>query len=326
MSDVASLISLASFLATHPKISVEEAARATHRTPKQLMQDMRALLMVGTPPFSPSDYIGYAPMNAGKHSQIQIYYADHFRRPPNFTPQEALALKFALDHFAQSQDAASRREIQMLSESLAEMLNSRAAKELMAQSKGFVQPGLTERMRERMAQLERAALARHIVELEYFSAHRGALSTRRVHPYWIVESGAHFYLFAHCELAGATRHFRLDRVREIRARSEPFAEKLPKSHKPGRLEPVFSGKAQEQLQIEFSNEVSQDAIDEWQEAPGAELSTARGKTRLSLPLFNDNWAIGFVLSFGRHAKVLKPSRLREAVKQTIEKALKAHGV
>lgn len=326
MSDVASLISLASFLATHPKISVEEAARATHRTPRQLMEDMRALLMVGTPPFSPSDYIGYAPMNAGRHSQIQIYYADHFRRPPNFTPQEALALKFALDHFAQTQDAASRREIKALSAALADMLNSRAAHELMAQSKGFVQPGLTERMRERMAQLTRAGEARKVVELAYYSAHRGALSVRRVHPYWLLESGAHFYLFAHCELAGETRHFRLDRVREITVLDETFSERAPKSPRPGRMEPLFSGAAREHLEVEFSREAAQDALDEWRNAPGAKLTESRGKTRLSLPLFNDNWAVGFVLSFGRHAKVLKPQRLREAVKRTIEKALKAHGL
>jgi len=324
MSNVAALISLASFLATHPKISVEEAARATHRTPKKLMEDMRALLMVGTPPFSPSDYIGYAPMNAGKHSQIQIYYADHFRRPPNFTPQEALALKFALDHFAQTQDAASRREIESLSAALAEMLNSRAARELLAQSKGFVQQGLTEKMRERMAQLTRAGESRQVVELEYFSAHRGAVSKRRVHPYWIVESGAHFYLFAHCELVGATRHFRLDRVRSIDVLTESFPERSPKSRVPGRMEPMFSGKARETLEVEFSKEAAQDALEEWRNAPGAELTECRGRARLSLPLFNDNWAIGFVLSFGRHAKVLKPQRLREAVRNTIEKALKAH--
>jgi proteasome accessory factor C len=325
MSDVASLISLASFLATHPKISVEEAARATHRTAKKLMEDMRALLMVGTPPFSPSDYIGYAPMNAGKHSQIQIYYADHFRRPPNFTPQEALALKFALDHFAQTQDAASRREIESLSAALGDMLNSRAAKELAAPARGFVQPGMTERMRELMAKLARAGEARQIVELEYFSAHRGALSKRRVHPYLIIESGAHFYLFAHCELAQATRHFRLDRIRGIAVLAETFSEKPPKSPNAGRLEPTFKGRAREQLEVEFSNEVSNEVADEWREAEGAELSTAKGKTRLSLPLFNDNWAVGFILSFGRHARVLKPARLREAVRSTIAKALKAHG-
>ncbi len=324
MSDVASLISLASFLATHPKISVEEAARATHRTPKQLMEDMRALLMVGTPPFSPSDYIGYAPMNAGKHSQIQIYYADHFRRPPNFTAQEALALKFALDHFAQTQDADARREISALSAALADMLNIRAAKELTAQSRGFVQPGLAERMRERMAQITRAAEEKHVVKLEYYSAHRGALSERRVHPFWIVESGAHFYVFAHCELAGQTRHFRLDRVRALTVLNEPFSTRPPKSRDAGRLQPLFSGTARERVLIEFSKEAAQDVADEWRGTPGAELTASRGKTRLSLPLFNDSWAVGFVLSFGRHARVLKPVRLREQVRATIEKALKAH--
>ncbi|MBP9893066.1 MAG: WYL domain-containing protein [Planctomycetes bacterium] len=325
MSDVASLISLASFLATHPKISVEEAALATHRTAKKLMEDMRALLMVGTPPFSPSDYIGYAPMTAGKHSQIQIYYADHFRRPPNFTPQEALALKFALDHFAQAQDAGSRREISALSAALADMLNIRAAKELTAKSRGFVQPGLAERMRERMAQLTRAAEERRVVELEYYSAHRGALSVRRVHPYWIVESGAHFYVFAHCELAGETRHFRLDRVRALTVLNEPFSARPPKSPDAGRMKPVFSGTAREQLIVEFSKEASQDVADEWRDTPGAIVKSTRGKTRLCLPLFNDNWAVGFVLSFGRHARVLKPARLRETVRATIVKALKAHG-
>jgi proteasome accessory factor C len=255
---------------------------------------------------------------------LQLQYADHFRRPPSFTPQEALALKFALDHFAQVQDAASRREIEALSAALADSLNSSAARAFAANQRGFVQPSLTERMRERLALLARAGEERRVVELDYFSAHRGALSKRRVHPYWIVESGAHFYLFAYCELARATRHFRVDRVREVRVENATYAEQPPKSARAGRLEAAFSGKPLAVLEVEFSREVAQDVLEEWHSAPGASCRLVRGRARLALPLFNENWAVGFVLSFGRHARVLKPLRLRQSVRTAIEKALKAH--
>lgn len=326
MSQVGKLVSLASFLATHPRITVEEAARATHRTARELIADMKTLLMVGVHPYSPSDFIGYAPMTAGMNSAITIHFADHFKRPLNFTPQEALALKYALGHFALAADAPTRRQVDALSGALAEMLHGRAAQELSSLGRGFVVSRPTERMRGLLSQLALAGEQRKIVEIEYYSAHRGEMSTRRVHPYRVVESGTHFYLFAFCELAAATRHFRVDRIRKATVTQNAFVSKPPKVPKSGRMTSTLSGKTVEYLTVMFTKEVASDVQDEWQGVPEAAISSARGgRVVLRLPLYNDPWAVGFAMGFGGHAEIVKPLRVREMLKRTQENALRAHG-
>lgn len=325
MSEVARLVSLASFLASHPRISLGEAARATHRTPQELLKDMNALMMVGVHPYTPSDYIGYATSGPGENGLITLYSADHFKRPPNFTPQEALALKYALEHYAQAADGPTRRQIDELAAALAESLQGQAARELSRRERGFILPRRTERMREMIGRLARAGEERRVVELEYFSAHRGTLSRRRVHPYRIVESGSHFYLLALCELAGATRHFRVDRIRHAQMLDEVFTEAVPVRSKAGRMEPAMRGRQFETLMVEFSREAGPDVLEEYGQLPDVEVTAkANGRVVLKLPLFNETWAVGFVMSFGEHATILRPQSARDALKRTLEQALKAH--
>ncbi|MCA8913737.1 MAG: WYL domain-containing protein, partial [Planctomycetes bacterium] len=42
-------------------------------------------------------------------------------------------------------------------------------------------------------------------------------------------------------------------------------------------------------------------------------------------LYNQFWAIGFVMGFGEHAELLEPKWLKVELAETIRRSLQAHG-
>jgi proteasome accessory factor C len=325
MSEVAELVSLVSFLVANEGIALKDAAKATHRTPKKLLADLDRLIMCGVPPYTPSDYFHYALHGHGDSARLHVNFAGHFVRPLNFTPQEALALKYALEHFSRGADAETAKQIQAMSEALREVLQGRVQELLKDAGKGFVAPRQTDRMREMISLLSQAVEDQQLVEIEYYSAHRARLATRKVHPFAVLEIGAHFYLYAYCALAEDTRHFRLDRVRDARLLDVFFDEAPPKTRKLGKMKSLFHGSPKDRLQVRFSKQVVRDVIDEWSESPDVKLELLKdGRAVIETPLYNQFWAIGFVMGFGEHAELLQPKWLKVELAETIRRSLQAH--
>ena len=61
-------------------------------------------------------------------------------------------------------------------------------------------------------QIDAAIEAEKTLEMIYWSAGRGLLTTRRVQPYWIIDRTHASYLRAECLASGRLLHFRLDRI------------------------------------------------------------------------------------------------------------------
>lgn len=325
MSDVGNLVSLVSFLVANDGISVRDAAKATHRTPKKLLDDLDRLIMCGVPPYTPSDYFHYSLRGHGDDARLKVSFANHFARPLNFAPQEALAVKYALEHFSRSADQETTEQLQSMTEALREALQGRVRELLSDAARGFVTPRQTNRMRGMIGLLSQAVEDQQLVEIEYYSAHRARLGTRQVHPFAVLEIGAHFYLYAYCALAEGTRHFRLDRVREARLLDVFSDEAPPKKRKPGKMESLFHGTPKDKLAVRFSKEVAREVIDEWSDSPGVTVQKLRdGRAVIETPLYNQFWAIGFVMGFGEHAELLQPKWLKVELAETIRRSLKAH--
>lgn len=325
MSEIAELVSLVSFLVANEGITLAEAARATHRTPKRLLRDLERLVMCGVPPYSPSDYINYTLRGVGDQARLKVQFAGHFSRPLNFTSQEALALKYALDHFSRGADSETLKQLEAVNLALREALHGRAQELLSDRGKGFVTPRRTERMRRMIALLSRAVEERRVVEIEYYSAHRARLAKRNVRPFAVLEIGAHFYLYAWCALAEDTRHFRLDRIRDARVLEETFKAPAPKKREAGRMESLFHGTPKDRLVVRFSREVAREVCDEWEGSPGVQIRPLRdGRAEIETPLYNQFWAIGFVMGFGEHAELLQPRWLQRELEVTIRSSLAVH--
>lgn len=325
MSRLSQLLSLTSFLVANAGISLRDAARATHRTPKQLLSDLDRLLMCGVPPYSPSDYVTYSLKGSGDRARIHVGFAEHFARPLSFTSQEALALKYVLEHFAANADIETAEKLADLRTTLVEALRGRAHEALADSVKGFVTPRRTERMRNLIGLLGQAVEDQQLVEIDYYSAHRARLATRSVHPFGVLEIGAHFYLYAYCGLAEDTRHFRVDRIREARPLDLFFDESPPCKRRVGKMQGLFEGRPKDRLKVRFSKDVAREVLEEWEDSPGVKSRALKnGKAEIDMPLYNPFWAIGLVMGFGEHAELLEPKWLKVDLAETIRKSLQAH--
>ena len=73
----------------------------------------------------------------------------------------------------------------------------------------------------------RSALVRQALDetrriwIRYYTASRDAVTERTVDPLRLLVTDGHSYLEAYCHLAGAIRHFRVDRIEEVRLLDEP---------------------------------------------------------------------------------------------------------
>jgi predicted DNA-binding transcriptional regulator YafY len=76
-----------------------------------------------------------------------------------------------------------------------------------------------------VAVLNRAIRDHSLVEINYFTASRGALGERLVEPYLLFHSPDGWYLEAYCRKAGAQRTFRLERICEARSTGATFARR-----------------------------------------------------------------------------------------------------
>lgn len=325
MSELSELSSLLSFLAANRGISLRDAARATGLRVDQICRRLEVLSFCGVPPYSPHDYVSYRLVGHGDDAVIDLQYAQHFARPLNFTPGEALALKYALEHFAGGADEESVGLLAELQEMLANALHGRA-RELMARTgRGFVVPRKAKVMREMLQTLQDAIDRRRACELEYFSSHRARLSSRRVYPFQVVEHDAAFYLYGWCETAQATRHFRLERIREVRVTDQRYDRRPPPSRKSGRMAGLFEGKPGDSLQVRFAPEVAREVQNDWASAPGAKVQAGRdGSLLLTLPLYNPHWAVGYVASFGPFARIVQPRWLSAELAATVRSILQSH--
>jgi predicted DNA-binding transcriptional regulator YafY len=323
MSDVADLVNLVAFLSANPGIPIRQAADATGRSVKQMLKDLNRILMVGLPPYDPGSYIQFR--LDGPEQEVRLQLSEHFARPLTFTAAETVALKYALEHFTPAADEATAGTVAELSNTLVEALHGRTQELLTQATPGFVTPRRTERVRKMIADLTDACEARKVVELEYYSAHRARLAVRRVHPFELVEVGAHFYLFAWCELAQDTRHFRIDRTRSVKVLDKASTRSAPQRRKAGRLAGMFEGRPKDRLKVRFSKELAEEISDEWKDSPGTKIAPGKGgAVVLDTPLYNQFWAIGYLMNFGKHAEIIEPRWLRVELAQTLRKSLEAH--
>ena len=325
MSEIADLVSLVTFLVANPGIAIRDAAKATQRTPEQLMQDLDRLIMCGVPPYSPGDYINYTLQGAGDRARVHVRFASHFARPLNFAPQEVVALKYALEHFGRGAEPEAQRQVDELVRTLGEALHGRAQEAMTGTGKGFVTPRQTTRMRTMIGLLSQAVEDQQLIEIEYYSAHRARLAKRKVHPFAVIEIGAHFYLYAYCALARDTRHFRVDRIRDAQLLDIFFDEQPPRIRNLGRMESLFQGTPKDRLEVSFDKEAAREVTEEWSGAPDVEVEQLKnGRARVTMPLYNQFWAIGFIMSFGEHATLIGPAWLKRELAETLQSSIKAH--
>jgi proteasome accessory factor C len=206
-TEIQRILALVPWVIAHPGTPKTDLAARFGVSLDQLDADLDLVLMIGVPPYSPGDYLD---VETDDEDRVTIRLADYFRRPLRLTPAEGLALL-----------AAGRALLGVPGSDPAGPLATALAKLEAALDLPDVVIEVGDP--EHLAAAREAARCRERIEIEYWSAGRGELTTRRVDPAVVFFALGAWYLGAYCHRAEAERVFRVDRIRGLRPTGEHFA-------------------------------------------------------------------------------------------------------
>jgi proteasome accessory factor C len=162
--------------------------------------------MIGVPPYTPGDYLD---VDEDEEGHVTIRLADYFRRPLRLTPAEGLALLAAGRALLAVPGSDATGPLATALDKLEDALDV---------------PGLVVEVGEPGYLRDvRAAVAEHReLEIDYWSAGRAELTTRRIDPAVVFYALGAWYVGAYCHRAEGERMFRVDRIRSLRATGARF--------------------------------------------------------------------------------------------------------
>ena len=269
-----------------PTITLDELAQILDTTPEEVQADIRRLTYL----YESSDtewLLSLVLIVEG--DRVEGGSGGPFRRPMRLTPDELLVLKLSL--------GVDGDEIDPLT---AEHDRGAAVAPYQPQE-GEV--GFVDIVLRAIEQQER-------IELRYAGAEGQEPTARIVHPYQVVANRGRTYVVGWCELRGAWRRFRIDRILEIRDTKEPFEARGDCPY--GR---TFDGMGDplDAVVVRFS-----DRIARWvSESHSSTTRNEDGSVTVAYEVASTEWMVERVLQYGADAEVLEPGFYRDAVQKAV---------
>ena len=141
-------------------------------------------------------------------------------------------------------------------------------------------------------------------------------STERIiEPYKIIFKSLSWYVYGFCTLKNEMRIFKVIRIKNIKVCDEQFELKEIIG------EDVFKEKDYERTEIElrFKDNFKGIILESFEEYE--ELKEEKGYTTAVIKIPYSNWVEGMILSFGDNVEVIKPTFLRDNIKEKLEKMI-----
>ncbi len=287
------LLAILAWLARRERVPVAELAHRFGVGPEELIADLELAACCGLPPYTPDQLMEI--LIDG--DEVVAHLGPELARPRKLSAAEGFAL------------AASARAIVAVPGGDPDGALARALAKLDAV--------LGERDRLRVELDEppsladvRAALSAGLqIEIDYHSASRDELTTRRVDPHAAVFLDGNWYLDGYCHRAGSLRRFRIDRVNALRTTGQALCHPAGPTDPPSSDTPFVPGP---------DNVVVRVAVDEW----GSWLADAvptlavgpspDGRTEVTLAVASPVWFGRLLVGLGPHAEVLDSPELAAA--------------
>jgi proteasome accessory factor C len=276
----------------NPGVGIDELSDRFGVDRDDLVDDLQLVFLCGLPGYGPGDLIDVSL----EGDRVWVSMADYFRAPLKLTPAEALALY-----------AGGAALVGVPGMEQADALRSALAK--LAHALGGagdvtpVQVNVAEGPSRHLESLQRALAEGHRVALEYYSAGRGALTSRTVDPWGLVASLGHWYLIGADSDTGDERMFRVDRIKAATVLSQD--SEVPADFDPGRYRNAFVPRAEQtEVTLEISPEAARWFVESYPLTGDEELGD--GWRRVTLVAGGIAWAATLVLRLGRDVRAINP--------------------
>jgi predicted DNA-binding transcriptional regulator YafY len=293
-----------------------EDLAATFETSKRtIYRDIQALGEAGVPIVSLPGH-GYSLMKG------------YFLPPLSFSADEATMLLLGSDFMAQNFDAQYREAAQSAGRKIEGVLPEKLRDEVryLQSSILFVARDTvgSSAQAKTLQQLRRAIIDRTTVRFRYHTRYTGdgksMQSEREADPYGLVHFFNAWHLVAYCHLRKDIRNFRLDRMEHLellpKAFIRPAEIKMEDRRRQGDLGNVI-------VKALFDQEVSR-----WVQESRSFYAVAGEETPagflVTLRVRNESEVLQWLLSWGRHVRVLEPESLRQRLVEEAEEMVRNH--
>ena len=164
---------------------------------------------------------------------------------------------------------------------------------------------------------------RRTAQMRYFSASRNSTGRREVDPYFLRFAGGGLYMIGHCHLRKEVRMFAVERIRSITLTDHPYQMPLDfkvDEYVQDALGIMRSGRRIE-IELLFSKKAAAWVKDKtWH--PSQETTLLKdGRLKMILKVADNEELVGWVLSFGGEARVVRPEALDAKVKTEARRIL-----
>jgi proteasome accessory factor C len=204
-ADLQRVLAMVPWLAAHRGVHKDEVAARFGIRRDQLERDLALVMMVGVPPYSPGDYISVD----YEGDTVDVWLAPYFTRPLRLTAAEGLALLAAGRALLAVPGSDAQGPLATALDTLEDALGV---------AEVVVEFGAPEHLHV----VQEAAESGTRLEIDYRSAGRDAVTTRRIDPGAPFFALGEWYTDAYDHLRDEPRMFRIDRIRAVRATDETF--------------------------------------------------------------------------------------------------------
>lgn len=316
---VGRLLTLVPYLNVRGAVPLQEAARDLGVTPRQLLSDLKVLLMCGLPGGYPDDLIDVdldALQDPDGDGVIRVSNADYLARPMRLTPTEASAVIVALRALRNGAGAETR-----------EIVDRALAKLEAAAAEGSdvprIDPGQDAADADQAllaTRLQEAADRRRQVLLTYYVPSRDEESERRVDPRGVVTANGFSYLDAWCHSAEAPRLFRLDRISRAEVLDDPIRTD-PEA--PRDLADGLFARSEETTRVTLRLAPQARWVVEYYPVEDAR-PLEDGSTEVDLLVADRRWLDRLLLRLAPHASIVRPAEFTDSFTAAAQAALRLY--
>jgi predicted DNA-binding transcriptional regulator YafY len=283
----------------------EELAAIFETSKRTIYRDIQALCEAGVPVIAIPG-IGYK-LSEG-----------YFLPPLTFNADEAVMLLLGTNYIADNFDQDYQLAALSACRKIMGVLPEKLATEVQQRQERIRLMNMTENQPDSLKALRRAVIENQVISFEYHARQSEAAEPlrREVEPYAIVFMSGAWYLSAYCYLRQGMRHFRLERISQLKFTGKNF------QRQPDFLLGESSNFNDRWIIIKvlFSPLVARWVRESRYFYITDEEEVAEGLL-VTLTVRKETDALGWVLSWGQNAQVLEPESLRQQILATVERIL-----